>query len=54
LRHTGLSTNSERLEETKSEIKNLKKELTGDLDGFKKKYLIGLKIIFCFRNKGCS
>jgi hypothetical protein len=31
----------------------LKKELTGDMDGFKK-YLIGLKIIFCFRNKGCS
>lgn len=31
MRYTGLSTNSERLEETKAEIKNLKKELTGDL-----------------------
>jgi hypothetical protein len=50
---TGLSTNSERLEETKLEIKNLKKELTGDLDGLKK-YLVGLKTIFCFRNKECS
>ncbi len=33
---TGLSTNSARLEETKVEIINLKKELTGDLDLFRK------------------